>query len=60
MADRPFLEVDLSLLADDVRETPADTLDSGHGVHDVLLAINVGVEHTQNVLEVVCGYQRLQ
>ena len=46
------------LLEDDVGVTPADTLDGGHGEHDVPLAINVGVHHTQNVLEVGRDDQR--
>lgn len=56
----PFLEVDLSLFTDDVRESSSKTLDGGHGVHDVLFAINVSVQHTQNVLKVVGCDQRLQ
>ena len=56
----PFLEVNLSLLADDVGEPSSKTLDGGHSIHDVLLAINVSVQHTQNVLKVVGGDQRLQ
>ena len=55
----PLLEVNLSLFADDVGETSSKTLDRGHGVHDVLLAVNIGVQHTQNMLKVVGGDQRL-
>ena len=56
----PLPEVDLCLFADDVAEPPADTLDGGHGIHDVLLAIHIGVENTQDVLEIVSCYQALQ
>jgi len=45
-------EVDIGLLADQVGVAATDTLDLGQGVHDLLLAINVGVEQTQNELEV--------
>lgn len=55
----PLLEVNLSLLAHNVGESPSQTPDRGHGVHDVLLAVNIGVQHTQNMLEVVCGNQGL-
>ena len=58
--DLPFLEVNLSLFANDVRESSSKTLDGGHSIHDVLLAINVSVQHTQNMLKVVGGDQRLQ
>jgi len=45
-------KVDIGLLADQVGVAATDTLDLGQGVHDLLLAINVGVEQTQNELEV--------
>lgn len=48
----PLGEVDIGLLADQVGVTTSNTLDLGQGVHDVLLAIDVGVEQSQNVLEV--------
>lgn len=56
----PLPQIDLSLLADQVGESPPQTLDRSHGVHDLLLSVNVGVQHTQNVLEVFLGHQRLQ
>uniref|UniRef100_A0A7S0V078 Uncharacterized protein n=1 Tax=Polytomella parva TaxID=51329 RepID=A0A7S0V078_9CHLO len=46
-------EVNLSLLADDVRETTANTLNSRQGIHNLSLTLNVGVEKTKNVLEIV-------
>jgi len=47
-----LVHVDVSLLADDVGETATDTLDRGHGVHDLLLPIDVRTQDTQDVLEV--------
>ena len=46
----PLVEIDIRLLADNVGVTATNTLDLGQGVHDLALAINVGVEETQNVL----------
>lgn len=56
----PLAEVDIGLLADQVGVTATDTLDLGQSVHDLLLAINVGVEQTQNELEVrlLAGHER--
>ena len=44
-------EVDISLLDDDVGVTWTDTLDFGHSVLDLSLTVNVGVEKTQDMLE---------
>ena len=52
----PLLHVNLSLLAGEVRESPPNTPDRRHGEHDLLLAIYVGVEHTQNVLKTLVCY----
>ena len=46
------------LLEDDVGVPATDSLDGGHGEHDVALAVNVGVHDTQNVLEVGWDDQR--
>eukprot|EP00448_Togula_jolla_P006382 CAMPEP_0170595904 /NCGR_PEP_ID=MMETSP0224-20130122/14816_1 /TAXON_ID=285029 /ORGANISM="Togula jolla, Strain CCCM 725" /LENGTH=158 /DNA_ID=CAMNT_0010920127 /DNA_START=84 /DNA_END=561 /DNA_ORIENTATION=+ len=48
-----LVQIDVALLADNVRETATNTLDGGEGVHYLLAAVNVGVAHTQNVLEVL-------
>ena len=48
----PLGHVDVSLLADEVGESSADTTDGGEGVHDLLATIDVGVQHTKDVLEV--------
>ena len=37
----PLVEVDIGLLADQVGVATTDTLDLGHGVHDLLLAIDL-------------------
>jgi hypothetical protein len=48
----PLIQINISLLADQVGVATADTLDAGQGVHDLLLAIDIGVKETQNELEV--------
>ncbi len=48
----PLVEVNISLLADNVGVTTTNTLDLGQGVHDLALSIDVGVEETQDVLQV--------
>jgi hypothetical protein len=40
-----------NLLDDDVRVASTDTLDAGQGKHDLLFAVDIGVEETENVLE---------
>ena len=44
-------EVDIGLLADQVGVAATDTLDLGQGVHDLLLAIDVCVQQTDDILE---------
>ena len=51
MSRVPLADINLSLLAHGSGETATNTLDGCQGVDDLLLAINVGVEDTQNVLE---------
>lgn len=48
--DEPLLQVDIGFFADNVGVSSANTLDFGQGVHDLTLAINVGVQQTENVL----------
>lgn len=45
-------QVNIGLLADKVGVTTTNTLDSGHGVHYLLLAVNIGVEKTENILKI--------
>lgn len=47
-----LVQVDIGLLADEVGVSATDTLNLGQGVDNFLLAVNVGVEQTQDELEV--------
>ena len=55
----PLANIHLSLLAHGSGETAANTLDGGQGVDDLLLAIDVGVEDTKNVLELSLVHETL-
>jgi hypothetical protein len=44
-----LVQIDIGLLADQVRVSAADTLDLGQGVHNLLLSVNIGVEKTENL-----------
>ena len=46
-----LVQVDVGLLADDVGEAAADTLDGGEGEHHLAVSVDVRVHHTENVLE---------
>jgi hypothetical protein len=48
-----LLEINLSLLHSEIGKATTTALDVGQGVHDLLVSLNVGVEDTQNVLEIV-------
>ena len=48
-AHAPLVEVNVRLLADDVRISTTDTLDLRQGVHDFALAVDIGVKQTENV-----------
>lgn len=50
-----LLEVDVGLLADQVGVSASNTGDFGQGVHDLLLALDVGVQQTDDILEAVCS-----
>lgn len=56
----PLIHVDVGLLADNVCESPPDTLDRGEGEHDLLFAVDIGVQNTKNVLKILVGDERLQ
>lgn len=47
-----LVQVDIGLLADEVGVAATDTLDLGKGVDNLLLAVDVGVQQTQDELEV--------
>merc|ERR550525_1296224 len=53
----PLGDVNVGLLADHVTEAAPYTLDGCDGEHNLAPSINVGVEHTQNVLELFRNYQ---
>lgn len=54
----PLVRINLSLLADEVRKALADTLNLAQGEHDLTPTVNVGVQHTQNVLKVRAHHER--
>jgi len=49
--DIPLVQVNIGLLANQVGVSTTNTLDSSQGVHNLHLAIDVGVEETQNELD---------
>lgn len=49
----PLGQVNIGLLANQVGISSTDTLNSGQGVHNLLLAIDVGVEETQDELNCI-------
>jgi hypothetical protein len=53
----PLVQVDISLLADQVGVSSTHTLDPGQGIHNLLLAIDVGIEETQDELD--CNFGQL-
>merc|ERR1712221_33108 len=53
-----FVHIDVSFLQADVGESPSDSFDGSHGVHDFGFSINVSVHHTKNVLELVGNDER--
>ena len=46
----PLVQINIGLFADKVGVATTNTLDLGQGVHDLALAIDVGVKETQDVL----------
>lgn len=48
----PLVQVHIGLLANKVGVAASNTFDLRQGVHDLLLSINVGIEETQDKLEV--------
>ena len=56
----PLIQRDTSALEGDVGEAAANTTNLGQGEVDLLATINVGVEDTQNVLEIfIFNHDRL-
>ena len=56
----PFVHVNIGFFADHVGQTPSNTFDGSKSEHNLLLSIDVCVEHTQYVLEIFVRYQRLK
>eukprot|EP00242_Pyramimonas_sp_CCMP2087_P004255 CAMPEP_0198199380 /NCGR_PEP_ID=MMETSP1445-20131203/2690_1 /TAXON_ID=36898 /ORGANISM="Pyramimonas sp., Strain CCMP2087" /LENGTH=135 /DNA_ID=CAMNT_0043869217 /DNA_START=407 /DNA_END=814 /DNA_ORIENTATION=- len=54
----PLVHVNLSLLAGEDGETATHTPDGGNSEGNLLLAIHVSVDNTQNVLEIVIHHER--
>lgn len=54
------VDINLSLLADKVGETLSNTNDLSHGEHGLALSIDVGVQHTKNVLKLIGHLKTLQ
>jgi len=50
VGDLPLVEINISLLADQVGVSSSNTLDLGQGNHDLSSTLDVGVEETENVL----------
>ena len=50
--DIPLVQINIGFLTDQIRVPASDTLDLGEGIHDLLLAVDIGVEETKNELEV--------
>ena len=48
----PFIQIDIGFLANQIGVSTAHTLDLGESVHDLLLAVDIGVEETKDELEV--------
>lgn len=55
-----FVQIDIGLFAHQIRVPASNTLNFREGVHDLLLAIDIGVEETKDELEVrlLAGDQR--
>jgi len=51
-----LVQIDISLLAGDVCQPSTDTPNLGKGKHNFDSAIDVGVEQTKNVLELLMGF----
>ena len=53
-----FVDVDLGLLADEIGKSATEALNFSKAEDDVSLALNVGVENTQDVLELTSLHHR--
>lgn len=48
----PFVQVDVGFLADKVAVAAANAFDLGESIHDLLFAVDVGVEQAEDELKV--------
>lgn len=48
----PFVEIHIGLLAHQIGVSTSDPFDFRQGVHDFLLSLDVGIQETQDELEV--------
>ena len=51
----PLPQIYFCLFAANIGESATDTSDCSQGIHNLLLAVYVGVQHTKNVCETVRG-----
>jgi len=58
--DLPLVEINISLLADQVGVSSSNTLDLGQGDHDLSSTLDVGVEETENVLLVSSEHHEIE
>lgn len=58
----PLVQIDIGLLAHQIRIAAPNTLDARQRIHDLLLAVDIGVQKTQDELEVrlLAGHERCQ
>lgn len=45
----PLVKIHIGLLAHQVGVAASNTLDLGQGVHDLLLAVDIGIQETQDL-----------
>lgn len=55
-----FVQIDVSLLEDDVGVTTTNSLDRSHGEHDFSITVDVRAHDTKNVLELLWNDERLK
>ena len=50
--DKPFIQINIRLFANQIRVSASHALDLRERVHDLLLAVDIGIEQTEDELEV--------
>lgn len=51
-SNKPFIQINIRLLTDQIRVAASHALDLRERVHDLLLAVDIGIEETEDELEV--------